>query len=197
LIQRKSFIPKKYDRDKFNFRSESMIIKQLEYNDYKGKKYKAEILSNEYLSIEPEGDSFDIKWIKVTEPLVKELEDDMLSEWLDNPVAYGAFDLNGKLIGFVEGFLEEWNNRYRITNICVFDLDAREKGIGGKLLDVIIDEAIKSRARMVALETQSYNSKAITFYKKHGFEIIGFDRYAYSNHDPENHEMRIEMGRKL
>ena len=50
---------------------------------------------------------------------------------------------------------------------------------------------------MLVLETQSYNSKAITFYKKHGFEIIGFDRYAYSNHDPENHEMRIEMGRKL
>ena len=63
-----------------------MIIKQLEYDDYKGKKYKAEILSNEYLSIEPEGDRF---------------------------------------------------------------------------------------------------------------EIIGFDRYAYSNHDPENHDMRIEMGRKL
>lgn len=174
-----------------------MIIKQLEYNDCKGKKYKAKILSNEYLTIEPEGDSFDIKWIKVKEPLVKELEDDMLSEWLDNPVAYGAFDSNGKLIGFVEGFLEKWNNRYRITNICIFDLDAREKGIGGKLLDVIIDEAIKSRARMVVLETQSYNSKAITFYKKHGFEIIGFDRYAYSNHDPENHDMRIEMGRKL
>ncbi len=109
-----------------------MIIKQLEYNDCKGKKYKAKILSNEYLTIEPEGDSFDIKWIKVKEPLVKELEDDMLSEWLDNPVAYGAFDSNGKLIGFVEGFLEEWNNRY-----------------------------------------------------------------AYSNHDPENHDMRIEMGRKL
>ena len=50
-----------------------MIIKQLEYNDYKGKKYKAKILSNEYLTIEPEGDSFDIKWIKVKEPLVKEL----------------------------------------------------------------------------------------------------------------------------
>ena len=87
--------------------------------------------------------------------------------------------------------------KINITNICIFDLDARGKGIGGKLLDVIIDEAIKSRARMVVLETQSYNSKAITFYKKHGFEIIGFDRYAYSNHDPENHDMRIEMGRKL
>ena len=174
---------------------ESMTIKQLEYNDYKDQKYKTKILSDAYLAIEPAGDGFDIKWVKVNEPLVKELEDDMLSEWLDHPVAYGAFDSNGKLIGFVEGFLEEWNNRYRITNICVFDSDARGKGIGGKLLDIIIEEAKKSGARMAVLETQSYNSKAISFYKKYGFQIIGFDRYAYSNHGPEDCNMRIEMGR--
>ena len=174
-----------------------MTIKQLKYNDYKGQKYKTKILSDEYLDIEPEGDGFDIKWVKVKEPMVRVLEDDMLSEWLDNPVAYGAFDYNGKLVGFVEGFLEEWNNRYRITNICVFDSDVRGKGIGSKLLDRIIKEAIKSGARMAVLETQSYNSKAISFYKKHGFEIIGFDRFAYSNYGPEDCNMRIEMGRKL
>lgn len=50
---------------------------------------------------------------------------------------------------------------------------------------------------MAVLETQSYNYKAISFYKKNGFEIIGFDRYAYSNEDPEDHNMRIEMGKKL
>lgn len=27
--------------------------------------------------------------------------------------------------------------------------------------------------------------------------IIGFDLYSYSNDDPEKHEVRIEMGRKL
>ena len=35
-----------------------MIIKQLKYNDCKDKKYKAKTLSDEYLTIEPEGDSF-------------------------------------------------------------------------------------------------------------------------------------------
>jgi len=50
---------------------------------------------------------------------------------------------------------------------------------------------------MMVLETQSFNSKAISFYKKNGFEIIGFDRYAYSNNGPEEKNMRIEMGKKF
>ena len=50
---------------------------------------------------------------------------------------------------------------------------------------------------MVVLETQTFNFKAISFYKKHGFEIIGFDRYAYSNRGPEEHNMRLEMGKML
>lgn len=47
------------------------------------------------------------------------------------------------------------------------------------------------------LETQTCNERAIAFYRKCGFEIIGFDLYAYSNHDPEAHEVRLEMGKKL
>ena len=53
------------------------------------------------------------------------------------------------------------------------------------------------RTRMIVLETQSYNSKAISFYMKNGFEIIGFERYAYSNNGPKEHNMRIEMGRMI
>ena len=58
-------------------------------------------------------------------------------------------------------------------------------------------DAVNSDARMAVLETQSFNYKAISFYQKNGFKIIGFDRYAYSNKGPEEHNMRIEMGIKL
>ena len=51
--------------------------------------------------------------------------------------------------------------------------------------------------RMIVLETQSCNEAAIAFYRKNGFSVIGFDLYAYSNTDPERHEVRIEMGKKL
>ncbi|MBO4858207.1 MAG: GNAT family N-acetyltransferase [Treponema sp.] len=175
-----------------------MIIKELDYNEYKGKKYQAEILSDRYLSIETEEESegFDIKWVMSSEPLRMTINEDLLSDWLDEPVAYGAFE-GEKLIGMVEGFLEKWNNRFRIANICVFDNENRRCGIGTELMNTILKDAVKSGARMAVLETQTFNFKAISFYKKHGFELIGFDRYAYSNTGPEEHNMRVEMGKKL
>lgn len=48
---------------------------------------------------------------------------------------------------------------------------------------------------MSVLETQSCNENAIAFYRKNGFEIIGFDVYSYQNTDPERHEIRIEKGK--
>lgn len=64
-------------------------------------------------------------------------------------------------------------------------------------MDAITAIAKESHARMLVLETQSCNEKAIAFYKKHGFEVIGFDLCAYSNEDLERCEVRIEMGKKL
>ena len=49
--------------------------------------------------------------------------------------------------------------------------------MGKAELDVILSEAKESGARMVVLETQTCNENAIAFYKKNGFEIIGFDLY--------------------
>ena len=52
-------------------------------------------------------------------------------------------------------------------------------------------------AWLIVLETQSCNEAAIAFYRKNGFSVIGFDLYAYSNTDPERHEVRIKTGKKL
>ena len=61
----------------------------------------------------------------------------------------------------------------------------------------ILREAELSGARMTVLETQTCNENAIAFYRRFGFEIIGFDLYSYSNEDPKRHEVRIEMGKKM
>lgn len=175
---------------------ESLKIVPLDYDSFSGQKYHATIRSNKYLSIEPQNGAFTMEWMKSEEEIVMPLEDEMLSEWLENPVAYGAYE-DEKLVGFVEGFLEEWNNRFRITNICVFEEKARKSGIGTRLLQAIMNDAVTSGARMVVLETQSFNYKAISFYKKNGFEIIGFDRFAYSNKGPEERNMLIYMGKRL
>lgn len=65
------------------------------------------------------------------------------------------------------------------------------------LLQAIQKTAESSAARMIVLETQSCNEAAIAFYRKNSFTVIGFDLYAYSNTDPERHEVRIEMGKML
>lgn len=171
-------------------------IARLDYEQYAGKEYATEVFSDAWLVIEPQDEGFSLKWEKAFEGFCMPLKDAMLSDWLENPIAYGAFEAD-HLCGFVEGFLERWNNRFRITNICVFDSSARRKGVGSMLLERILMDAEKSGARMIVLETQSFNSAAISFYKKYGFEIIGFDRYAYSNEGPAEHNMRIEMGKKL
>ena len=137
-----------------------------------------------------------MKYIPFDEPEERSFDDVFFSEWLDEPIAFGAFD-GGELIGYVEGSPERWNNRFLISNICVFENARRGSSVGTVLLDAIQEAAAASGARMIVLETQSCNENAIAFYRKNGFEIIGFDLYAYSNDDQERHEVRLEMGKKL
>ena len=111
-------------------------------------------------------------------------------------MAFGAFE-GGELLGFAEGSPEGWNRRFRIRNICVFDPSGRGGGIGQRLLVAIQSAPETAGARMLVPETQSRNEAAIAFYRKNGFSLIGFDLYAYSNSDPERHEVRFEMGKKL
>lgn len=174
----------------------SMEVKRLDYEQYKGVEYKADIHSDRFLSIEPSAEGFCVCWKQADAAFQMLLSDKMLSDWLEDPIAYGAYQ-GGELIGFVEGFLEKWNNRFRISNICIFDEAARKSGVGTALLDTIMKDAVGSGARMAVLETQSFNYKAIAFYQKNGFELIGFDRFAYSNRGPEEHNMRVEMGKML
>ena len=171
-------------------------IEKLEKKDCAGKKFTARYRTNGYFDIRADDSGFRMEYVPFGETIEKSFDDEFFGEWLGDPAAYGAFD-GGKLVGFVEGSLEEWNNRFRISNICVFDGSERCQGVGTLLMEVITKEAVNSGARMIVLETQSCNENAIRFYKKNGFEIIGFDLYSYSNSDPERHEVRIEMGKKI
>ena len=173
-----------------------MILLPLNPKTYAGRKFTVRYQTNGYYEIEPSEQGFSMKYVPLEAPVEKSFEDEFLGEWLEAPVAFGAFE-NGKLIGFVEGSMESWNQRFRLSNICVFDHTRRHGGLGTALMNRIIETAEALKARMVVLETQSCNENAIAFYRKNGFSIIGFDLYSYSNNDPERHEVRIEMGKKL
>lgn len=173
-----------------------MEIIKLDAEQYAGQKFTLRYMTNGYYDIRRTDMGFQIKYECFEKPAEMSFDDYMFNDWLEDPVAYGAFE-NGQLLGYVEGTLEKWNNRYRISNICVFDNTRRHGGIGTALMNTILHEAKESGARMVVLETQTCNVNTIAFYRKNGFGIIGFDLFAYTNTDPERHEIRIEMGKKL
>jgi ribosomal protein S18 acetylase RimI-like enzyme len=97
------------------------------------------------------------------------------------PRAFAALH-NGKQIGWIQLGYEKWNNRIRVWEILI-KKEHRQKGIGTKLMRHAIKLAKEKGARMLILETQSCNTKAIQFYLKHGYELIGFDTTAYTNED--------------
>ena len=173
-----------------------MEIRALDQTAYAGKSFTMRYTTTRYLDIRRSGEGFVFETKPFAAPVEMCFEDRFFNEWLDEPVAYGAFEAD-YLLGYVKGFLETWNNRYRISNICVFAEEARRCGIGSRLMEVILRAARDSGARMAVLETQSCNEKAIAFYRKHGFDLIGFDLFAYTDTDPQRHEIRIEMGKFL
>ena len=173
-----------------------MEIRSMNKELFAGKKFTARYITNGYYDIGTSEDGFFVRYVPFEAPVEKSFDDVFFGEWLEAPVAFGAFE-GEELIGYVEGSPESWNRRFRISNICIFESSERKGGIGTRLMETITAEAKSSGARMIVLETQSCNEAAIAFYKKNGFEIIGFDLYAYSNEDPGRHEARIEMGKKL
>lgn len=171
-------------------------IAELDKASYKGQTFKVQYWTNGYYDIEATEAGFHMSYQTFGERKEMSYCDAFFCECPEEAAAFGAFE-KGKLLGYVEGALEKWNNRYRIRNIYVFDHGKRHRGIGTLLMKSILEEAVKSGARMAVLETQSCNEIAISFYKKQGFKIIGLDLFAYSNRDPQRHEVRMEMGKLL
>ena len=173
-----------------------MKIRQLENAQYAGRRFTARYQTNGYYEITAAEGGFRIAYTPFEAPAARSFDDVMFDEWLEAPVAFGAFERD-VLLGFAEGSMESWNNRFRISNVVVFDNENRKRGVGTLLMNAIMKKAEESNVRMIVLETQSCNETAIAFYKTQGFEIIGFDLYSYSNDDPARHEVRIEMGKKI
>ena len=103
-----------------------MQIKQLNKSAYAGRKFTARYFTDGYYDIRQTESGFNIAYTPFEKTLEKSLDYEFFEEWLEDPVAFGAFD-GENLLGFVEGSVEEWNNRFRISSICVFDAFARSK----------------------------------------------------------------------
>lgn len=122
------------------------------------------------------------------------LEDEIASSWLNASVFYTANDENDYLLGFAEGAMEGWGERFRIANIVVFNKNNRGKGIGSKLMEAMETEALLHKAKSILLEVENTNTKAISFYKPKGYSIIGYDKLAYTI---DGDTMPLYMGKRL
>ena len=168
--------------------------RDLKKEDFENIKYKFEYTTSGYYDFKiVENKTFEIKYRKFKTEINKCFESSLFASYLENSTAIGAF-IADKLIGFIEYTNETWNNRLRITNILVFE-PYRNKKIGSKLFEIVYQRAKAASSRMIVLETQSCNEKAISFYFNLGFNVIGFDLYSYSNRDLDNKEVRIELGK--
>lgn len=88
-----------------------------------------------------------------------------------------AEDESGQLAGYAG--LREVDGTADIQTIAVVPVHQR-RGLGTTLLDALIDEARRRRARDVLLDVRADNDPAISFYKRHGFERIARRRGYYA-----------------
>ena len=170
-----------------------MEIKKLDPVQWRGYGFTARYQTGGCWDIVPVEDGFRMEHHSFGKVEERSFNDTLFEEWLEAPVVYGAFQ-DGELLGIAEGSPESWNHRWRISNLCIFQEKHRRCGVATALMEKMLEEA--APMRMAVLETQTCNERAIAFYRKCGFEIIGFDLYAYSNHDPEAHEVRLEAHMK-
>ncbi len=142
-------------------------------------------------------DRFSVCFIKkhFDKPVEKRFFSKLFESHWESPQAYGFIE-NGALAAVIETAAENWNNRLRITNICVLP-EYRGIGLGKALIQTSLKRAKSEQRRAIILETQSCNEKAIGFYLSQGFTFMGFNLCEYSNKDIENKEIRIEMGMLL
>lgn len=138
-------------------------------------------------------DGFKLEFVRrrLKERFTRSCYDTFYQPYWFNPQAYALCD-NGTVKAYFEIDREEWNNRLRITQLLV-DEKYRGEGIGSIVVDFVRRMAVEEEYRMVIVETQSCNTRAIDFYLKNGFKFIGSNIMFYSNDDIAEEEVMIEM----
>lgn len=169
-------------------------IKQLDRQAFAQHKLTFRYTTSSYYEVIRDPDQlFSIQLVKrdLGEKIEKEFEDVLFAEYLENPSAY-AICVGDERVGYLEVDRTTWNNRLRITEILILP-NYRGQGFGSKLIAKAKEIMQAEGFRELILETQSCNTRAIDFYLKHGFRVIGLDLTCYSNEDIEKKEVRLEM----
>ena len=170
-------------------------IKQLKREDWENYELNFSYETEGYYTFDVHEWDFKLIFHPYKTVMKKSFTDHLFGEWIENPTVFGAFE-SANPVGFIEFSHELWNNRLRINNLLVCK-GFRNQGIGSKLIKKTEEAGKNAGARMLVLETQTCNRKAIDFYIKTGFKPIGLDLFCYTDNDPDKTEVRLEMAKKL
>ena len=169
---------------------------------WKGTPILLKYTTNEYYDLKTieNDDCFEVKMIKkkfnnpVTHsPEEYDFPDSLYQDHWEKAEAFGIVGENNELLACIEICPEEWSNRLMVTELWVKD-ELQRKGIGTALMNLAKNQAKIQKRRAIILETQSCNVRAIDFYRKQGFQLIGYDSCCYTNIDIEKHEIRFNFG---
>jgi len=109
------------------------------------------------------------------------LPDDVSQNFMNGSSLFVADD-GGRICGFVEVGVSEWNQAAMINNLAVAP-SFRRQGIGSRLLRTALDWGRQKKLRVVLLDTPTKAHPAICLYQKHGFAFCGFNDQLYPNRD--------------
>ena len=169
---------------------------------WKGTPILLKYTTNEYYDLETieNDDCFEVKMLKkkfnnpVTHgPEEYDFPDSLYQDHWEKAEAFGIVGENNELLACIEICPEEWSNRLMVTELWVKD-ELQRKVIGTALMNLAKKQAKIQKRRAIILETQSCNVRAIDFYRKQGFQLIGYDSCCYTNIDIEKHEIRFDFG---
>ena len=108
-------------------------------------------------------------------------KDQFLYELNDNPY---AVLMVAEYQGIICGFIDFWItfDVAQLNQIAVHEA-LRRKGIGEILLLDMINRVSEQEVTKITLEVRTYNEKAISLYKKHGFKEELVKKHYYDNGD--------------
>ena len=79
-----------------------MEIRPLDKRTYAGQTFTARYHTNGYYDICPDEHGFQVQYKPFDAPVERSFDDVFYGEWLEEPVAFGAFE-GETLIGYIEG----------------------------------------------------------------------------------------------
>jgi ribosomal protein S18 acetylase RimI-like enzyme len=148
----------------------------------------------------PEGDG--MAWRMVEEqlyqPFRKTYDSGRPAEWMSSyedaarpeEMQFVAASADGAVQGLLTWRELTWNNTLWLLDIRTRPA-ARRTGVGSALMDHLKEVARKRTVRGIVVETQINNYPAICFYRKHGFQVAGFNDHLYTNHDLDRQDVAL------